>query len=108
MAGAGLDSRAVELVNWELKKRIGFFSYAVAALQAFAETLPLIEVSNGRETASGQMVLIGNGKFYGGRFTVFPLADLCDGVLEVVIYPRINLESIPRAFWGMVAEDFPP
>src|SRR2546423_3478280 len=97
MAGAGLDSRAVELVNWELKKRIGFFSYAVAALQAFAETLPLIEVSNGRETASGQMILIGNGKFYGGRFTVFPPARLFSGSLATALFPRLYRTTIPRA-----------
>ena len=106
IAGAGLDSRAVELVNWELKKRIGFLSYVVAGFQALAENLPQIEVSNGRETASGELVLIGNGKFYGGRFPVFPLADLCDGVLEAVIYPRVNFEALARAGWGAITNDF--
>src|ERR1044071_4957836 len=56
MAGAGLDSRAVDLVNWELKKRIGYLAYVVAGLQALCEQLPPIEVSNGRKAASGQMV----------------------------------------------------
>jgi len=106
LAGAGLDSRAVELVNWELKKRFGFLAYVAAALRAFGEDLPQIEVSNGRETASGQLVLIGNGKFYGGRFTVFPLADLCDGILEAVIYPRVNIEAVARSGWGMLTDDF--
>lgn len=106
LAGAGLDSRAVDLVNWELKKRIGFFSYVIAGLQAFAEKLPPIEITNGHETAFGQLILIGNGKFYGGRFTVFPLADMADGVLEAVIYPRINVEAIARSCWGMVTDDF--
>ena len=106
LAGAGLDSRAVELVNWELKKRIGFLSYVVAACQAFGEDLPQIEVTNGRDAASGQLVLIGNGKFYGGRFPIFPLADLCDGILEAVIFPRVNLESIARSCWGMLTDDF--
>ena len=105
-AGAGLDSRAVELVNWELKKRFGYLSYVVAGFQALGENLPEIEVSNGRDTASGQLVLIGNGKFYGGRFTVFPLADLCDGILEAVIFPRVNLECVARAGWGMVTDNF--
>jgi len=106
MAGAGLDSRAVELVDWNLKKRIGYLAYVVAALQALREKLPAVEVSNGRETACGQLVLIGNGKFYGGRFTVFPLADLCDGVLEAVIFPRIDLEAIARSGWGMLTDHF--
>jgi YegS/Rv2252/BmrU family lipid kinase len=106
MAGAGLDSRAVQLVSWELKKRLGPLSYVVAGFQAFTETLPPIEVTNGSDTASGQLVLIGNGKFYGGRFTVFPLADLCDGVLEAVVYPRVNLESLVRGGWGMLTDNF--
>ena len=106
MAGAGLDSRAVELVNWELKKRLGPLSYVVAGFQAFTEKLPPIEITNGKETAQGQLILIGNGKFYGGRFPLFPLADLCDGVLEAVIYPRVNLESLLRGGWGMLTDDF--
>ncbi len=106
MAGAGLDSRAVELVSWELKKRAGALAYVVAGFQAFCEKLPTIEVSNGRDTAGGQLVLVGNGKFYGGRFTVFPLADLCDGVLEAVVFPRVNVETLARGCWGMMTDDF--
>ncbi len=106
LAGAGLDSRAVELVNWELKKRLGFLSYVVAGFQALAENLPPIEVSNGQETVHGQMVLIGNGRFYGGRFNMFPQADLEDGILEAVVYPRVNLISAARGGWGLLTNEF--
>jgi len=106
MAGAGLDSRAVELVDWNLKKRIGYLAYVLAALKALREPLPMIEVSNGRESASGQLVLIGNGRFYGGRFPVFPGADLCDGILEVVVFPRVGLETVARSCWGMLTGNF--
>lgn len=106
MGGAGLDSRAIELVDWEAKKRLGWLAYVLAGFRALAGPLPDIVVSNGRETASGKLVLIGNGKFYGGRFNVFPLADLSDGVLEVVVYPRLALETIVRAGWGMASGNF--
>ncbi len=106
LAGAGLDSRAVELVSWKLKKRLGPVAYLIAGLQALAENLPPIEVSNGHETASGQLVLIGNGKFYGGRFPIFPRADLTDGVLEAVVYPRVNLAVAARSGWGMLTGNF--
>ncbi len=106
LAGAGLDSRAVELVNWKLKKRIGPIAYLAAGFQALAENLPPIEVSNGQETASGQLVLVGNGKFYGGRFAMFPRADLADGVLEAVVYPRVNLAVAARSGWGMLTGNF--
>ncbi len=106
LAGAGLDSRAVELVSWKLKKRLGAVAYLLAGLQALAENLPPIEVNNGHETASGQLVLIGNGKFYGGRFPIFPRADLTDGVLEAVVYPRVNLAVAVRSGWGMLTGNF--
>jgi diacylglycerol kinase (ATP) len=106
LAGAGLDSRAVELVDWNLKKRFGYLAYVHAALRAWRGSLPMIEVSNGEKVVSGQMALIGNGKFYGGRFTVFPQADLCDGLLEVVVFPRIDLGTVARSCWGMFTDDF--
>jgi diacylglycerol kinase (ATP) len=106
LAGAGLDSRAVELVSWKLKKRLGFVAYVVAGFQALRENLPPIEVSNGPESARGQLVLIGNGRFYGGRFPIFPRADLTDGVLEAVVYPRVNLAVAARSGWGMLTGNF--
>ncbi len=106
LAGAGLDSRAIELVDWGLKKRIGPLSYVVAGLKALAGPLPDIEITNGPETARGQLVLIGNGKFYGGRFAVFPRADLTDGLLEAVVYPKVNLECVARGGWGMLTGNF--
>ena len=106
LAGAGLDSRAVELVNWKLKQRLGFIAYVVSGVQALAEQQPTIEVSNGHETVRGELVLIGNGKFYGGRFPIFPRADLTDGVLEAVVYPRVNLAVAARSGWGMLTGNF--
>jgi diacylglycerol kinase family enzyme len=85
VAGAGLDSRAVELVDWNLKKRIGYLAYVFAALRALRGPLPMIEASNGRETVSGQLILIGNGKFYGGAFrTAFSKAPF----FRVLVWKR--------------------
>jgi len=106
MAGAGIDSRAIELVDWEMKKKVGRFAYIMAGLKAISGPLAEIVVSNGRDTARGKLVLIGNGRFYGGRFNIFPHADLADGVLEVVVYPRVALETLARGGWGMICGDF--
>lgn len=106
LAGAGLDSRAVELVDWKLKKRLGSLAYVVAGFQALGENLPAIEVSNGHETATGQLVLIGNGRFYGGRFNMFPHADLTDGILDAVVYPKVNGLTVARIAWGALAGNF--
>src|SRR6266404_5155054 len=102
MAGAGLDSRAVEFVDWEQKKRIGGFAYIVAGLKALRGRMPQIVVTNGTETMTGELVLIGNGRFYGGRYEVFPMADLRDAVLEVSIFPKVDIEGILRSGWGLL------
>lgn len=104
LAGAGLDSRAIELVNWEYKKRFGQIAYLLAGLKAFTERKSQIVVATDTETRAGELVLIGNGKFYGGRYRVFPRADLRDGVLEVSIFPRANLEALLRGGWGLLTD----
>ena len=101
MAGAGWDSRAIELVDLEQKKRIGSLAYVVAGFKALRGTLPQIVVTNGTETLTGELVLIGNGRFYGGRFNIFPEADLSDGLLEVTVFPKASLETLARYGWSL-------
>ena len=49
-----------------------------------------IAVSIGDKTLMGQLVLLGNGRLYGGQFQIFPDADLRDGLLDVCVFPRAN------------------
>ena len=102
LAGAGLDARAIELVSWQLKKKIGPLAYIIAGFQALSERQPKISVrANGQEW-SGELVLIGNGKLYGGRFKVFPAADYCNGLLDACIFPRVNLWTLLRCAPGFL------
>jgi YegS/Rv2252/BmrU family lipid kinase len=97
LAGAGLDARAVELVSWKLKKNAGPLAYVVAGLQALAEKQPRITISADGKKLDGELALLGNGKFYGGPFEIFPGADLGDGLLHACVFPRVNL----TAFLGL-------
>ena len=102
MAGAGWDSRAVELVAWELKRRVGKYAYVVAGLKAWLGKLPPIRArANGAE-ADGPLVVVGNGRFYGGEWVVFPRADLDDGLLEVTVFPDLGCVGVTRALLGLV------
>ena len=107
LAGAGIDSRAIDLVNWEWKKKVGPLAYVAAGFQALSEHQPaLIASGNGPgEGAQGELVLIGNGRFYGGRFVVFPKARLDDGLLDVTVFPKVNWLSLAKAGWGMLANN---
>jgi YegS/Rv2252/BmrU family lipid kinase len=107
LAGAGLDARAIELVDWRHKKKVGPLAYVVAGLKALREKKPQITA---REDASptgvnsaGELILVGNGKFYGGPFEIFPQADLRDGLLDVCVLPRVNWLTLLRCVPGFVA-----
>lgn len=95
LAGAGFDARSVELVNWELKKKVGPAAYVVAGLQALSGAQPQITLRGSGQEVTGELILIGNGKFYGGNFPVFHKGDLQDGVLDVVIFPKVNWQTLP-------------
>lgn len=96
LAGAGLDARAIELVHWPLKKKIGPLAYIVAGLNALRHAPSTITVTDGARTVTGELVLIGNGQLYGGQFRIFPEADLRDGLLEVCVFPRVNWLTLAR------------
>jgi len=139
MAGAGLDARAIELVSWQLKKKLGPLAYVAAGLKALlgkqtqvtatdaanrtvansrketeaSLTRPLAtlspldgerdgvrgipEISSGKPYhITGELVLIGNGRFYGGRFAIFPEANPRDGLLDVCVFRRTNWLTLVR------------
>src|ERR1035441_7758964 len=96
MAGAGLDARAVEQVQWQLKKRIGQLAYVVAGLKALLGVQSKITAAGGGHSATGELVLFGNGRLYGGQFRLFPNADMRDGRLDVCVFPRINWLTLAR------------
>ncbi len=102
LAGAGLDARAIELVKWQVKKAIGPLAYVLAGLHAVMGTPSKITATGGGHSVTGELVLIGNGRLYGGQFTLFPQADLRDGMLEVCVLPRVNWLTLARCGPGLL------
>lgn len=94
LAGAGLDARAIELVSWKLKKSAGPLAYLVAGFQALAEKQPQIFASADGQKISGELALLGSGKFYGGAFHIFPEAHLSNGQLDVCVFPKVNWPAL--------------
>jgi diacylglycerol kinase (ATP) len=104
LAGAGLDSRAIELVDWEQKKSFGPLAYVVAGFKALAEQKATITATSSDASATGELVLVGNGRYYGGSFELFPKADLRDGLLDVTVFPKVNWETLLRSGWGWLTD----
>jgi YegS/Rv2252/BmrU family lipid kinase len=103
LAGAGLDARAIELVNWPLKKKFGPLAYMIAGARALRGPLPQLTVFKDGKNTTGELILVGNGRYYGGPFEIFPEADLRDGLLEVCVLPRANWWSLLRCLPGLLA-----
>jgi diacylglycerol kinase family enzyme len=109
LGGAGLDARAIELVDWQQKKKFGPFAYVLAGWRALRERQTKITVVTQRRTLTGELVLLGNGELYGGRMRVFPKADLRDGLLDVCVFPRVGFFSMTAsALWAVVFGKLPP
>jgi YegS/Rv2252/BmrU family lipid kinase len=96
LAGAGLDARAIELVKWQVKKVVGPLAYVMAGFHALLGPPSKIGVTGGNHSSAGGLVMIGNGRLYGGEFTLFPKADLRDGLLEICVLPRVNWLTLAR------------
>jgi diacylglycerol kinase (ATP) len=102
LAGAGMDARAIELVNWEHKKAFGPLAYGIAGWKALREPQPKITVRAGGRTVTGEFVLVGNGRFYGGPIRMFPRANLQDGLLDVCLLPRLDWRTLLRCAPGLL------
>jgi YegS/Rv2252/BmrU family lipid kinase len=102
LAGAGLDARAIELVDWRHKKQIGPLAYVIAGLKALREKKPQITVRADGQSAAGELVLVGNGRFYGGSLALLPLADLRDGRLDICVLPRADWRTLLRCAPGLL------
>lgn len=87
MAGVGLDARAIELTTWEMKKKWKAFAYVLSGIKAAMEKQPRLRVTmDDGATHEGCLVIMGNGRRYGGPLRVFRDADHSDGLLDVIIF----------------------
>ncbi|HCP39989.1 MAG TPA: hypothetical protein DIT98_19415 [Verrucomicrobiales bacterium] len=96
LAGAGLDAFAIQEVNSKMKKQLGPIAYVAAGLKVLGKTLPQIQcrTAEGMQV-EGKLVLLGNGAFYGGRFRVFPDANLDDGLIHAIVFQDVKWFQLP-------------
>jgi len=89
LAGVGLDAETVRRTHPDAKRAWGPWSYLLTAAQLMVAPAPVLRVETveGKEV-KGAMVLVGNGRHYGGPFQFFPKADMADGLLDVCVFPK--------------------
>jgi YegS/Rv2252/BmrU family lipid kinase len=87
LAGAGLDAEVVKRTTRESKKALGPLSYLVSLAQVAGEKPPPITIESADGVVrTGSFVLFGNGRYYGGPFTMFRHGSPIDGLLDVLIF----------------------
>jgi YegS/Rv2252/BmrU family lipid kinase len=96
LAGVGLDAQVVKETTWDMKRKLGPLSYLLSAAQVAARKPPKLLVHDGTRTEEGSFVLIGNGRFYGGRLEFFREARIDDGLLDVLVFKRMSHLDIAR------------
>ncbi len=90
MAGIGFDAEVVYGINPRLKSRIGKLAYIAGGMQALllrqSSPMEVIEEDGTAHRCFG--AIIGNCRYYGGRFSLTPRASLIDDRLEVCLLLR--------------------
>ncbi len=106
LAGSGLDARAVELVDYSLKKKVGPLAYLHAGVKALTAKQFRISVDCDEHAATGELILIGNGRYYGGTYPIFHRADPRDRLLDVCVFPKIDWGAAMKAGWAWFSRNW--
>jgi diacylglycerol kinase family enzyme len=88
MASAGLDADAVHRVDHKVKRRLGKLAYLQSAITCLRRgPLPVFDVSNEHDGIHYRacQFLAGNGRYYGGRFSITRDASLFEPRLDICL-----------------------
>lgn len=110
MASAGFDALAVHRVDLRLKRRVGKLAYVASALGALAGyPLPVFEaVGDDGLVRRGCQVIAGNGRLYGGHFSLTPAASLFAERLDVCLVTPMSRPRFAITMLALLAGATPP
>lgn len=93
MAGIGFDAFVIKEADKKLKKKLGPLSYILISVLKFFNYpfLPIKITYDGSKTQKGYFLIIGNTKYYGGKFMATPHASPIDGFLDVCLFKNKNI-----------------
>ncbi len=107
MAGVGFDAEVVRDTTWEAKRNLGPLSYLMSAASVMRRVAVEMKVDvSGRGEIGGAVVLVGNGRRYGGPVGVFRDAVNDDGLLDVIVLRGRGMGDILRLARGTTLGGF--
>ena len=88
-AGVGFDANVVAAVSSSLKKKIRKLAFVAAAIRTlFTYKYPLLSLSIDGQKYRGAGVIVMNGQYYGGNYTITPENNLADPGFAVLVLKR--------------------
>jgi len=101
IAGAGFDSEVNETAN-AMRARIGptatYVLSVIRTLRKFRPSTFKMMIDGMDEVLDAMLVVLGNGRMYGGGMKVCPNASFTDGKLDVCIVEAMSTGAFLRAF----------
>ncbi|TYB30647.1 MAG: diacylglycerol kinase family lipid kinase [Candidatus Mcinerneyibacterium aminivorans] len=91
MVSYGFDAHTISKVDSNLKQIIGRYAYALAGFSTLFTYKPepiYVNLFDGKDPVKGFFVVVGNASFYGGNYSITPLAKMDDGLLDICIFKK--------------------
>ncbi len=91
MVSYGFDAHTISKVDSNLKQIIGEYAYALAGFSTLFTYKPepiYVDLFDGKDPIKGYFVVVGNASFYGGKYSITPLAKMDDGLLDICIFKQ--------------------
>jgi diacylglycerol kinase (ATP) len=111
VAGAGFDAEVNRLANQRLRRAPATLRYVGALLAKLAVEQPArftLTLDGHAQELAAWMVVVANGRSYGGGMRVAPAARFDDGVLDVVVIGDLGkaafLATFPKVYSGRHVE----
>lgn len=99
MLGAGIDAMTVRDLDPLAKRRFGRLAFvSTGVISRIRHPQPDFEVDVDGHPHPATFAVVGNSRFYGGRFGVTTEADPTDGVFDVLVYHGQSLAA-DALFW---------
>ena len=99
MMGAGVDALTIRNLDLTAKRRFKELAFVSTGVRVgFAHRHPIFIVRANGEEHVATFLVVGNSRWYAGKYGITPMADPTDGVLDLVLYTGFDRPGL-AAFW---------
>ena len=105
VCGTGFDVTVLDYAEREKEKYRGLTPYFLGLVKAINhyESIHLTVTADGQKEEGQYLICsVANGRFIGGGIPICPVADICDGALDLVLIRNVKKWKIPGYIPGLM------